>query len=126
MLMEIDDPIPVATPVVVHDPRHLIERLGARFLGISESSPRVSLVASDPPIYVVRDFLSPEECLKLREEATPGLKRSVVVDAVGGISPSMTRTSSSCYLRKADTLWLGDRIARLLGHPIEAQEPPQV
>ena len=53
-----------------------------------------------PPIYLVHDFLSAEECDELKRVGGPGLKRSIVVDGKAGKTSAPTRTSESCFLNK--------------------------
>ena len=151
--MEVETTLPEPVPITgpPWDPRILIDRAAARYIPINESYPGLTKVGQgpsadvkgdrhdgsvhmtghaqvnvDPPIFTVRGFLSPAECKRLQDQGAPGLVRSVVVDAVGGISPSSTRTSSSCFLLKSETVWLAERIAALTGRPPETHEPPQV
>jgi hypothetical protein len=79
-----------------------------------------------PPIYVVENFLTPEECDLLIETGRAGLKRSIVVDGKAGKVSAPSRTSESCYLQKEKTVWLADKINALTGKPQSTHEPPQV
>lgn len=55
-----------------------------------------------------------------------GLKRSIVVDGTEGKTSAPTRTSQSTFLRKTDTVWLAEKVARLTGKPEATQEPAQL
>jgi hypothetical protein len=116
--------------------------------------PSIAVLSADPLIHLIRDFLTPVECLELSTIAGPLLERSIVVDAKvctasssialivlmhfvyvpkesnqavqDGQSAANSRTSSSVFLDKSEFIWLHERIARLTGVPISAHEPPQI
>jgi hypothetical protein len=101
------------------------ERATAAWLPIA-AVPGLTLLSRDPPVYLVPNFLSPEECASLAAAGLPGLHRSIVVDGVAGKAPAPSRTSESCYLSKESTAWLAARVTTLTGKSASTQEPPQV
>ncbi|KAA0167723.1 hypothetical protein FNF31_00658 [Cafeteria roenbergensis] len=120
---------PAAAPIDPElEPRYLDdeERKPEFYLPLTPDYPGVTKVHDLPPIYTVDDFLTGEECDRLMELGTPGLKRSIVVDGSEGKTSAPTRTSSSTFLRKSGTVWLAEKIAALTGKPSPTQEPAQV
>ncbi len=79
-----------------------------------------------PPVYIVDNFLTSEECERLQDAARADLGRSIVVDGKDGKVAAPSRTSSSCYLNKSNTVWFSEKISKLTGQPILNQEPAQV
>jgi len=103
------------------------DQFTAVYTPINLEFPGLERLNQYPPVYIVNNFLTNEECDLLITTATPGLKRSIVVDGKAGKSPAPSRTSESCYLLKDQTVWLGEKITKLLpGKVHEMQEPPQV
>ena len=103
------------------------DQFSATYTPVNLDFPGLERLNQYPPVYIVHDFLTNEECEILITEATPGLKRSIVVDGKAGKSPAPSRTSESCYLLKDKTVWLGEKVTRLLsGKSHDTQEPPQV
>jgi len=88
--------------------------------------PNLRKVHADPPIYVVENFISAQECDYIMKISEPKLEVSHVVDKVTGQGvPHPSRTSLSCY--HGYTLkWLISRVERLTGVPQNFQEPTQV
>jgi hypothetical protein len=101
------------------------ERAEARWLPIA-TWPGLAQLSRDPPVFMVPNFLTPEECTSLAAAGLPGLHRSIVVDGVAGKAPAPSRTSESCYLSKESTTWLAARVEALTGKPASTHEPPQV
>ena len=101
-------------------------RVDANYIALNQDYPGLKRVHDQPPVYTVDNFLTPEECAKLQSDAAAGLKRSIVVDGKDGKVSAPSRTSESCYLNKASTTWLSDKIVALTGQPAANQEPAQV
>lgn len=57
----------------------------------------------------------PQECEQLKATASPTLFPSIVVDGVEGRTVFPSRTSSSCFLDKKDTVWLAEKVQALTG-----------
>jgi prolyl 4-hydroxylase len=114
----------IVAPTITDADRHTaaFQPLLPTFPGLRLATPP----GSSPPVFVVDNFLTPEECTSLMTAGASGLKRSIVVDGLAGKSAAPSRTSESCYLLKESTLWLSARIATLLGKPVSTQEPAQV
>jgi len=88
--------------------------------------PNLKQVHSDPPIFIVENFLSPTECDKIIKMSENNVKVSHVVDKNTGKGiPHPSRTSQSCYYGY-DIKWLVSRVHRLTGIPQNFQEPIQV
>lgn len=88
--------------------------------------PGKKLVNADPPIYIVEDFLSHEECQKIIKMSEKDVQISHVVDtATGQGVPHPSRTSHSCY-HGYSIKWLVNRVKRLTGVGQTHQEPTQV
>ena len=88
--------------------------------------PNLRQVHSDPPVYVIENFLSGPECDHIMKISEPKLEVSHVVDKVTGKGvPHPSRTSLSCY-HAYNLKWLISRVHRLTGVPQNFQEPTQV
>ena len=88
--------------------------------------PKKRLIHNDPPIYVIDDFLSPNECKYIIQISEKKVEKSLVVDPVSGSGiPHPSRTSFSFY-HGYDIKWLISRVHRLTNIPQENQEPTQV
>ncbi|KAA0162329.1 hypothetical protein FNF28_04748 [Cafeteria roenbergensis] len=88
------------------EPRYLDdeERKPEFYLPLTPDYPGVTKVHDLPPIYTVDDFLTGEECDRLMELGTPGLKRSIVVDGSEGKTSAPTRTSVATVLIYLNTV----------------------
>ena len=90
------------------------------------SFPKKKLIHTNPSIYTVDDFLSPNECKYIIQMSEKKVQQSLVVDAISGTGvPHPSRTSHS-YYHGYDIKWLVSRIHRLTGVPQQYQEPTQV
>ena len=79
------------------------------------SFPNVRQIHDDPPLFMVDNFLSKNECKTLIAMSDKKVKTSQVVDAVTGIGVTHpARTSESCYYGN-DLKWLISRVYRLTG-----------
>ena len=88
--------------------------------------PNKRLIHSDPPIYIIDNFLSPNECKLIINLSDKKVKKSLVVDAVTGRGVTHpSRTSESCY-HGYDIKWLVSRVNRLTNISQQFQEPTQV
>ena len=88
--------------------------------------PKKRLIHSDPPVYVIDDFLSPNECKYIIQMSEKKVEKSLVVDPLSGAGvPHPSRTSFSFY-HGYDIKWLISRVYRLTNIPQENQEPTQV
>ena len=88
--------------------------------------PNKKLVNDDPPIYIVENFLSHEECEKIIKISEKNVHISHVVDSATGQGvPHPSRTSHSCY-HAYNIKWLVNRVKRLTGVSQQFQEPTQV
>ena len=95
------------------------------FLDVSQF-PNKRKIHNHPPIYIIDNFLSKDECNYIISLSKNQVQKSLVVDAVSGLGvPHPSRTSSSCY-HGYDLKWLVSRVHRLTGVPQECQEPTQV
>jgi prolyl 4-hydroxylase len=85
---------------------------------------------SAPFIYRLKGFLSSEECQHLIGVCKPKFKRSQVIDhSTGGNVEQAIRTSSSCFMGRAETETIGaveKRAAEVLGVPVENIETLQM
>lgn len=85
-------------------------------------------INTEPRIYLFEDFLDAAEIAALLEAAKPTLQQALVSDAQSGIE-SAGRTGSNCWVAHdynktiAD---LADRIAQIVGVPLENAESFQV
>lgn len=102
------------------------QRSDANYISMNQDYPGLTRVSDQPPVYTVDDFLTAEECERLQDAARADLGRSIVVDGTDGKVAAPSRTSSSCYLNKNNTLWFSEKISKLTGEPILNQEPAQV
>lgn len=88
--------------------------------------PKKKLIHQNPPIYIVENFLSSDECKFIINMSDKKVRKSLVVDPKSGrgiTHPS--RTSESCY-HAYDIKWLISRVYRLTGVSQQFQEPTQV
>lgn len=91
-----------------------------------ESFANLQKINESPPMYMIDDFLSLDECELLIRQGTPALKQSVVVDPKLGRVSLQSRTSESSYLDRQQSKWLHDRCSTLLRKPASDMEQVQV
>jgi len=96
------------------------------FNGVDPTYPGLFLIHHDPPIYGVRDFLTPEECHHLINVASDAFAPASVVGSGAGVVSESQRTSSSCYLAREDLPNLCRKVSKLTSKPISHMELPQV
>ena len=88
--------------------------------------PKKKLIHNDPPIYMVENFLSSDECKYIINLSNKKVRKSLVVDPKTGRGVTHpSRTSESCY-HAYDIKWLISRVNRLTGVSQQFQEPTQV
>jgi len=88
--------------------------------------PKKKLIHNDPPIYMVENFLSSDECKYIINLSHKKVRKSLVVDPKTGRGVTHpSRTSESCY-HAYDIKWLISRVNRLTGVSQQFQEPTQV
>jgi prolyl 4-hydroxylase len=88
--------------------------------------PNLSKACTNPPIYLIDNFLASEKCEYLMKQVEGFLEPAPVVGA-GNIEISTARTSSTCSLRKEDVPTLMNDVSSLLDDkPIEHCELPQI
>jgi prolyl 4-hydroxylase len=96
--------------------------------GFPETPPLV-LSATQPKAYLLRNFLSAEECDHLMKLAKRELAPSTVVGEAGDSVPSDIRTSAGMFLRKGQdkiVKAIEERIARVSGTPVDNGEGMQI
>ncbi|VEU45084.1 unnamed protein product [Pseudo-nitzschia multistriata] len=95
------------------------------FNGVNLAYPGVEPLGVDPPIYLVRDFLTHAECDFLIQAAEGAWQPAPVVGkGAGEISPS--RTSSTCFLAREDLTDYMTKVSALTSKPVDHCELPQV
>jgi len=88
--------------------------------------PKKKLIHQNPPIYIVENFLSSDECKYIINMSDKKVRKSLVVDPKTGRGVTHpSRTSESCY-HGYDIKWLISRVNRLTGVSQQFQEPTQV
>lgn len=95
------------------------------FNGVDLNYPGLHKIYSDPPIFKVDNFLTPEECSQLIGIASDSFAPAPVVGEGAGVV-SETRTSSTCYLAREDLPGLVRKVSKLTQKPICHMELPQV
>jgi prolyl 4-hydroxylase len=102
------------------------DRKDAIFQHVDQSYPNLYKGLDNPPIYGIKEFLSPIECQQLIDLSKDNMTKSIVVDDKNIFSD--TRTSSTFFLGKNNEMYkiLSERVSKLLNIRIEQQEPPQV
>ena len=93
------------------------------------STPPLVLSSKKPKAYLMRNFLSPQECDHLMMLAKRELAPSTVVGDGGSSVASEIRTSAGMFLRKsqdATVREIEERIARLSGVPVDNGEGMQI
>lgn len=87
---------------------------------------QLSMLSEQPPVYLIRDFLDAPSCLSIIEQTRGAMVPAPVVGAAQG-ELSEARSSTTCYLRRADMSGICGKISRLLcGKDISHMELPQV
>lgn len=90
----------------------------------------VSFEIKNPHVVVVNEFLTPEECAKIIEMATPALSRSTVVQSgTGGSVVDPIRTSDGMFFAKKQDEFITrieNRLSAFVNWPIENGEGMQV
>lgn len=100
-------------------------RIGGRDVHIMMSMKR-------PRVVVLDGLLSPQECQQMIDMAGPRMRRSMTVDSqseAGGDALNEDRTSEGMFFERGETpliAALEERIAQLLGWPVENGEGLQV
>lgn len=100
---------------------------GPQYMPLNLYYPGLQKVYDKPPIYIVEDFLTEEECETLKETARPLLQRSKT-HAIAGSEATKGRTSLTCHLAKKahPCPLLLTKIQALTGKPWGHMELPQV
>ncbi|WP_051079932.1 2OG-Fe(II) oxygenase [Thioalkalivibrio thiocyanodenitrificans] len=110
-----------------------VTRLKKRAADTAPVAPRQAYEGSialsdDPPVAIIDDFLSPEECAAIVRRAAAGMKRAKVsLDDRSTIVPG--RSGENCWLRYADDPQvrdIGERVAAVVGIPLAHAESLQV
>ncbi len=110
-----------------------VTRLKKRAADTAPVTPRQAYEGSialsdDPPVAIIDDFLSPEECAAIVRRAAAGMKRAKVsLDDRSTIVPG--RSGENCWLRYADDPQvrdIGERVASVVGIPLAHAESLQV
>jgi hypothetical protein len=88
---------------------------------LNHSFPGLSRLHNSPDVFVVSDFLSPNDCRFVTSLARKRLKESTVVGSVAGAH----RNSKTAFLYdRCD--WVLERVRQLTGIPVTHMEIPQV
>ena len=102
------------------------DRKDAFFQNVNSSYPNLYKGLDNPPIYGIKEFLSPIECQKLIDISKDHMTKSIVVNDKNAISN--TRTSNTFFVGRSNEMYklISERVSKLLNIPIEQQELPQV
>jgi len=98
-------------------------------LAIAEPDPQVLPLSWEPRIFLIKNFLSEEECDHVMSIATPQLTRSTVVDGHGGGVVDPIRNSAGMFVRRrSDSIItrIENRLANISMLPVSHQEDMQV
>lgn len=99
-------------------------------LSVNGHTVKVLLTLERPRLVLLGNLLSPEECAALIALAQPRMARSLTVHtATGGEELNPHRTSDGMFFERGETALvqrIEERIARLLGWPLENGEGLQV
>ncbi len=98
---------------------------GVEYLPINESYPGIRKVNVYPPVYVIDDFLTPEECDTLIEMSKDRLQVSEVVNE-NETGKSNLRQSNSAYYPYTEVPFLKEKGEALLGRSSDTFEQAQV
>lgn len=98
-------------------------------LAIAEPDPQVLPLSWEPRIFLIKNFLSEDECDHVMSIATPQLTRSTVVDGHGGGVVDPIRNSAGMFVRRrSDSIItrIENRLANISMLPVSHQEDMQV
>jgi prolyl 4-hydroxylase len=103
------------------------EASGPNYLPLNLYYPGLKKVFDSPPIYIVENFLTMEECEAFKVTASPLLQRSKT-HAIAGSEATKGRTSLTCHLAKKahPSPILLQKIQALTNKPFGHMELPQV
>jgi hypothetical protein len=122
ILQQQQQPPIVSIPLTVQDRPSIIPSI---FNGVNLAYPGIEPLGVDPPLLLVRDFLTHAECDFLVRAAEGVWQPAPVVGkGTGEISPS--RTSSTCFLAREDLPDYMRKVSALTSKPIDHCELPQV
>jgi len=93
---------------------------------INQAFPGLTLMHYNPPIFVVENFLSKNECQFLMSACDSCFERAKVVAGKGDGEIHPDRTNSSFSFAREDVPILMDKISRLTNKPADQCEPPQI
>jgi len=112
----------VSIPLTVQDRPSIIPSV---FNGVNLAYPGIEPLGVDPPLFLVRDFLTHAECDFL-VRAAEGVWQPAPVVGKGGGEISPNRTSSTCFLAREDHPDYMRKVSALTSKPIDHCELPQV
>lgn len=116
-------------PIPVPVPEPMPEGAGS-ILDAGDRKVQVLAAMQEPRVLVLADLASAEECQALIEQARPRLARSLTVAVDDGSEkPHEDRTSNGMFFTRGETELvrrLEERMARLLGWPVQNGEGLQV
>ncbi len=95
-------------------------------LKINESYANTIKIHERPPVYLVENFLTDEECEHFIKTAHPLMEQSLVETEHGRRVASKDRSSYTCFLDKCDVMPIVDKIERLTNATCNQMEIPQV
>ena len=100
--------------------------MDSNYIPVNLGYPGLKPLRQSPPLYLIKDFLTPEECIILIRSAESCLIPSPVVGDGDG-EPSPQRTSETSFLKREDVPTLITRVSNmLLGKNVHHIELPQV
>mmetsp|Transcript_21629 Transcript_21629/g.26784 ORF Transcript_21629/g.26784 Transcript_21629/m.26784 type:complete len:437 (-) Transcript_21629:428-1738(-) len=111
-----------AGPILTIQDRPMIPPV---YNGVNPHYPGLRIINSTPPVFVVDDFLTPQECNFLIQ-AAEGCYTPAPVVGPGAGEVSSSRTSSTCYLAREDLPVYMQKVSALTGKPVVHCELPQV
>lgn len=102
------------------------DRKDAIFQYVNTSYPNLYKGLDNPPLYGIKEFLTPMECQQLINLAKDNMIKSLVVNDKDVVSD--TRTSNTFFLGRKNELYnlLSEKVSKLLNVPVEQQELPQI
>ena len=95
---------------------------------IEEKTIEKNIVLKEPEVYTIDNYLSDEECKHFINLGKPNLERALVSGSSNGYI-SKGRTGQNCWIRHNTdeiTQRVGERIAKLIGIPLENAEAFQI
>jgi prolyl 4-hydroxylase len=99
---------------------------GVEYIPVNESYPGLRKVNTSPPMYIVEDFLTAEECDQLIEMSKDKLEVSEVVNQNNTSAMSKYRQSNSAYYTYAEVPFLKEKAESLIGRNSTTFENAQV